>query len=85
MIFHMNAPKQFWVDVVLTASFLIKRMPSSILNGQSFFHTLYPDIPLFQIDLKTFGCTCFVQDVHPQITKLDHKSLKCIFLGYSTN
>ena len=30
-----------------------------------------------------FGCTCFVQDVRPHVSKLDPKSLKCIFLGYS--
>ena len=26
---------------------------------------------------------CFVQDVCPQVSKLDPKSLKCIFVGYS--
>ena len=30
-----------------------------------------------------FGCACFVRDVHPQVSKLDPKSLKCIFVGYS--
>ena len=30
-----------------------------------------------------FGCTCFVRDVRPQVSKLDPKSLKCIFVGYS--
>ena len=29
-----------------------------------------------------FGCTCFVRDVRPHVSKLDPKSLKCIFLGY---
>ena len=32
---------------------------------------------------KVFGCTCFVRDVHPQVSKLDSVSLKCIFVGYS--
>ena len=26
---------------------------------------------------------CLIQDVRPQVSKLDPKSLKCIFLGYS--
>ena len=30
-----------------------------------------------------FGCTCFVRDVRPQVSKLDLKSLKCIFMGSS--
>ena len=38
---------------------------------------------LFPIDPKAFGCTCFVGNVYPQVSKLDPKSLKCIFVGYS--
>ena len=30
-----------------------------------------------------FGCTCFVWDVCSHVSKLNPKSLKCIFLGYS--
>ena len=33
--------------------------------------------------LRVFRCTCFVLDVRPHVSKLDPKSLKCIFLGYS--
>ena len=40
-------------------------------------------LSLFPIDPKVFGCTCFVRDVRPQVFKLDSKSLKCIFVGYS--
>ena len=38
---------------------------------------------MFLIDPKVFGRTCFVRDVRPQVSKLDLKSLKCIFVGYS--
>ena len=38
---------------------------------------------MFLIDPKVFGCTCFVRDARPQFSKLDLKSLKCIFVGYS--
>ena len=38
---------------------------------------------LFPIDPKVFGCTYFVRDVRPHVSKLDLKSLKCIFMGYS--
>ena len=58
-------------------------MPSSILNWATPHHKLFPNNPLFPIDPKVFGCTCFVRYVHPQVSKLDLKSLKCIFVGYS--
>ena len=44
---------------------------------------MFPNKPLFSFSPKIFGSTCFIRDVRPQITKLDPKSLKCIFVGYS--
>lgn len=32
LLFHMNVPKSFWSDSVLTAYYLINRVPSTILN-----------------------------------------------------
>ena len=58
-------------------------MPSSVLHWATPFHQLFPNNPLFSIDPKVFGCTCFVRDVCPQVSKLNPKSLKCIFVGYS--
>ena len=79
----MQVPKHFWADAVSTACFLINRMPSSVLSGETPFHVLFPKKTLFPIEPRIFGCTCFVRDVRPHVTKLDPKSLKCIFLGYS--
>ena len=83
LLFQMNVPKHFWVDVVLTACFFINRMPSSILNWATPYHQLFPNNLSFPIDPKVFGCICFVRDVCPQVSKLNSMSLKCIFMGYS--
>ena len=83
ILFEMHVPKHFWADVVSTACFFINRMPSSVLNWVTPFQTLFPHKSLFPIEPKVFGCTCFVRDVRPHVSKLDPKSLKCIFLGYS--
>ena len=56
--------------------------PSSILMGEIPYRTLGPEQHLF-FSPTIFGCTYFVWDVHPRLTKLDLKSLKCILLGYS--
>ena len=79
----MHVPKHFWANGVPTACFLINKMSSSVLNWATPYHKLFPNNPLFLIDPKVFGCTCFVRDVCPQVSKLDPKSLKCIFVGYS--
>ena len=58
-------------------------MPSSILDWATPFQTLFPHKSLFPIEPLVFGCTCSVRDVRPHLSKLDPKSLKYIFLGYS--
>ena len=82
LLFQMQVPKHFWADVSTTC-FLINRKPSSVLNWDTSYHILSPNTPLFPIEPRVFGCTCFVRDVHPHVSKLDPKSLMCIFLIYS--
>ena len=78
LLFQMHVPKHFWADAVSIACFFINWMPSSVLNLDTPYHILFPNKPLFPIEPRIFG-----QDGRPQVSKLDHKSLKCIFLGYS--
>ena len=58
-------------------------MPSSVLKWGFPYHQLFLNNPLFPIEPKLFGSTCFVWDVSPQVSKIDPKSLKCIFLDCS--
>ena len=83
LLFHMHVPKHFGTNAVSTACFLINRMSSSVLNLATPYHQLFPNNTLFPVDPTVFGCTCFVRDIRPQVSKLDLKSLKCIFVGYS--
>lgn len=63
-------------------SFLTNRMSYFVLYGDIPYSILFPSNSLFPVQPHIFGCTCFARDVHPQVTKLDPKSLKCVFLGY---
>jgi hypothetical protein len=82
MMMSMNVPKHLWGQVVLTATYLINRMPSRVLDWKSPIEMLKgksQDV----IPLKTFGCVCFVQDNRPNVGKLDPKAVKCVLAGYS--
>ena len=46
------------------------------------YKVIHPQKSLFPIELRIFGCTCYVRDTRPFVTKLDPKALKCVFLGY---
>jgi transposase InsO family protein len=79
----MHVPKSYWHMAVLTAIYLMNRTPSWVLHGMAPLQLVKPKFTLFSILPRVFGCTCFVQDRSPHHTKLDNKSIRCIFLGYS--
>jgi hypothetical protein len=87
LMFAMNVPKSFWGDAVLTAAYLINRMPSKVLQFQTPLQSLSKthSLPtLLQIPPKVFGCVCYVHIHKQHRSKLDPRAQKCIFLGYST-
>ena len=84
LLFAMNVPKSFWGDAVLTAAYLINRMPSKVLQ----FHTPLQSLSkthslptLLQIPPKVFGYVCYVHIYKQHRSKLDPRAQKCIFLG----
>lgn len=86
LMFSMNMPKYLWEDAVLTATYLINRMPSRVLGyvspRQQLLNT-YPHCLMAELPLKIFGCTVFVYLQSHNRGKLDRRSLKCVFIGYS--
>ncbi|RVW63053.1 Retrovirus-related Pol polyprotein from transposon TNT 1-94 [Vitis vinifera] len=89
LMFSMNVPKLFWGQAVLTAAYLINRMPSRVLKFQTPCQTLLKSFPttrlISTVPPKIFGCSVFVHINQQNRSKLDPRSLKCIFLGYSSN
>ena len=79
LLFQMNVPKQFLADAVSIACFLINCMPSFVLAGVTPHSILFPSHSLFPVEPRIFGCTCFIRDVWPGVSKLDPKSLNCLF------
>lgn len=79
---HANLPQLFWADGVHTAVYLINRMPTTVLQNQSPMQKLLGTKPQYDT-LRVFGCTCYVLLPRSEYSKIDAKSAKCIFLGYS--
>lgn len=81
LLFEMHVPKPFWKDAVFTCN-LINRMPSYVLHRTVPFSLLFPSQILFSLPPRVFGCVCFVCDHRPNMTKLDPKAIKCLFVCY---
>ena len=80
---YMNVPKKFWSFAILTATYLINRLPSPVLGFKSPYEVL-KDRKIDLTHLKVFGCVCFVHIQALNYDKLDARATKCIFLGYSS-
>ena len=82
-----KVPKYLWDKAIFTATYLINRMPSRILNFQTLlkiFKECFPKSRLISdLPLKVFGCVVFVHVHNHSCSKLDPQALKCVFLGYS--
>ena len=82
MMFHTNVPKRFWGDAVLTACYLINRIPTRILQDLSPYEVLNKTRPTID-HMRVFGSLCFVLIPGEQRNKLEAKSTRAMFIGYS--
>lgn len=78
--FQANLPLKFWGDCVLTATFLINRMPTTVLNGISPHEALFNIKPNYDF-LKVFGCLAYAHNIHHK-HKFDARARRCVFIGY---
>jgi len=70
LLIHGEVPQRFWGDVILSACYLINRMPSSVLSNKIPHSILFPYEPLRLLPLKIFGSSCFVHNFGHGLDKL---------------
>ena len=74
----------YWVDVFNTALYLINPLPARTLQFSTPYAKLFNRPPKYDF-LRIFDCACFPY-LRPYNTyKLQFRSKKCVFLGYSLN
>lgn len=63
-------PIAYWGECVLTAMYVINRLPSSVLQNKCPYEVLYKCLPVYE-DLKAFGCLGFTATSLTSTDKLD--------------
>ena len=83
LLAHASVPFRFWSDAFSTAFFLINRTPTRVLNMKTPIEVLLNEQPDYTF-LKVFGCACWPHLRPYNKRKLEFRSKKCVFLGYSS-
>ncbi|KAK8919208.1 hypothetical protein KSP39_PZI021074 [Platanthera zijinensis] len=85
LLLAMHLPKSYWGDAVLTAAHLINRLPSRALSFDTPLSHLAKNhvVHTSHLPPRIFGSVCFVHVHTPHRDKLDARSLRCVFVGYS--
>ncbi|KAG7552168.1 Integrase catalytic core [Arabidopsis thaliana x Arabidopsis arenosa] len=81
LMFQSCIPLEFWGDCILSAVFLINRLPSVLLSNKSPFELLHNKVPDYSL-LKVFGCLCYQSTSTHQRHKFESRARACVFLGY---
>ena len=82
LLAHASLPMKFWQYAFQSATFLINRMSSKVVNNDSPYYTLFHKIPEYK-SFRVFGCLCYPFIRPYNSHKLQYRSLQCVFLGYS--
>ena len=83
LLLAMRVPQYLWCEAVLTATYLVNRLPSAALGGAIPLQRFTPAADIFSLPPRVFGCTAFVQDHTPGLSKLAPRAQKGVFVGYS--
>ncbi|KAK2991896.1 hypothetical protein RJ640_011585 [Escallonia rubra] len=79
--FQASLRIHFWGECVLTATYLVNRMPLSILQNKSPYEVLLGKLPNYD-HLRSFGCPCYSHVNSKPRDKFASRSRPGVFVGY---
>ncbi|MCO5586438.1 hypothetical protein L7F22_040378 [Adiantum nelumboides] len=82
MLAHASLPRSYWAEACNTAVYIQNRSPTHALQDMTPFQAYYGRKPTVT-HFRVFGCSAFVHIPKEKRQKLDFKSRKLLFLGYS--
>ncbi|KAF3638907.1 hypothetical protein FXO37_24173 [Capsicum annuum] len=81
MMAQSNLPISFWGDALLTAAYILNKVPSKSVSSTP-YELWTGNKPNFN-DLRPRGCAAYIKNHFGKFGKLSPKGKKCIFIRYS--
>lgn len=79
--FQSGSPLKFLIDYIMTATYLINRIPTPLLKNRSPFQVLFGHTLSYH-HLRIFWCLAFATTLTHGCKKFDPRSTPSIFIGY---
>lgn len=79
--FESGLPVDFWTECVLTATYIINRLPSRVLKGKTPYKILFNKQPNYD-HVTVFGCLVYAKDNRKGRERFDWRGRRCVFVGY---
>lgn len=79
--FQANLPIGFWGECVLTAIYIINRLPSRVIENKTPYEILFNKKPTYE-QLRVFGCLVYARDNKTGGDKFEDRGRAGVFVGY---
>lgn len=79
--FEAGLSIMFWGECVLTATYIINRLPSKLLKDKTPYEVLLGNKPPYN-HLRIFGCLVYAKDNKKGGDKFGERGRPCVFVGY---
>ena len=76
-----NLPTRFWGECILTATYIINRLPSKVIENKTPYELLYGEKPNYD-HMRVLGCMAYYRSVETKGDKFEIKGRPGIFMGY---
>ncbi|KAD4888928.1 hypothetical protein E3N88_21001 [Mikania micrantha] len=79
--FQANLPIRLWGECILTASYIINRLPSRVLKNISPYEVVSGEKPDYEA-MRVFGCLSYYRNTNTKGDKFEPRGMPGVFIGY---
>ncbi|KAJ0487829.1 putative RNA-directed DNA polymerase [Helianthus annuus] len=81
LMFEANLPKRFWGECVLTAAYIINRLPSKVIKDNTPYELVRGDKPNYD-HMRVLGCLVYYRSIETNGDKFEIRGRPGVFMGY---
>ncbi|KAF5767489.1 putative RNA-directed DNA polymerase [Helianthus annuus] len=79
--FEASLPKRFWGECILTATYIINRLPSKVIGNKTPYELLHGEKPNYD-HMRVLGCLAYYRSVETNGDKFEIRGRPGVFMGY---